>query len=346
MGLWRPLEPRPQTVAADAVRSALGGIFTGPDKVRQEAAKVAASLGIKEVGPVLMELAADTTRPPQVRVDTLRALETLQDSNLNKAREMALKDKEPRVRDEGRRLLARANPAEGLRELTRALEEGEVIERQGAFRTLGDLKADGVDALLARWLGKLLDKKLPPEVELDLLEAAAKHSSNQVKDLLTQFDRGRPKNDDLANYREALHGGEADNGRRLFFFKSEVSCLRCHKVDGQGGDVGPDLTGIGTRQQRDYLLESIVLPNKQIAKGFETVVLTLNNGKSVAGVLKGEDAREVRLMTAEGKLVVVPRKQIDDRQTGKSAMPEDVIKYLSKSELRDLVEFLASLKQK
>ncbi len=172
MGLWRPLEPRPQAIAADAVRSALGGIFTGPDKVRQEAAKLAATLGIKEVGPVLMELAADTTRPPQVRVDTLRALETLQDPNLNKAREMALQDKEPRVRDEGRRLLARANPAEGLRELTRALEEGEIIERQGAFRTLGDLKADGVDALLARWLGKLLDKKLPPEVELDLLEAA------------------------------------------------------------------------------------------------------------------------------------------------------------------------------
>ncbi len=71
----------------------------------------------------------------------------------------------------------------------------------------------------------------------------------------------------------------------------------------------------------------------------------MNNGKSVAGVLKGEDAQEVRLMTAEGKLVVVPRKQIDERQTGKSAMPEDVIKYLSKSELRDLVEFLASLKQ-
>jgi quinoprotein glucose dehydrogenase len=110
--------------------------------------------------------------------------------------------------------------------------------------------------------------------------------------------------------------------------------------------VGPDLTGIGTRQQRDYLLESIVLPNKQIAKGYDTVVLTLTNGKPVVGIVKSEDAKEVKLMTAEGKLIVVPQSQIDDRQKGKSPMPEDISKNLSKSDLRDLVEFLASLKQK
>ncbi len=55
--------------------------------------------------------------------------------------------------------------------------------------------------------------------------------------------------------------------------------MRCHKVNGIGGEVGPDLTGIGKKQQRDYLLESIVDPNKQIAKGYETVVITLTNGQ-------------------------------------------------------------------
>ncbi len=346
MGLWRPLEPRPEKIASDAVRPALGGIFTGPDKIRQEAAKLAAGLGIKEVGPLLMELVSDTTRPAQVRVDTLRALETLKDANLAKATDLALKDKEPRVRNEGRRLLVKVRPEEGLKELARALDEGEIVEKQGAFRTLGDLKAPDVDALLTTWMGQLVAGKLPPEMHLDLLESVAKHPSAELKDQLAKFNAARPKGDDLANYREALHGGDAENGRRIFFFKSEVSCLRCHKVEGQGGDVGPDLTGIGSKQQRDYLLESIVLPNKQIAKGFETVVLTLKSGKSVSGILKSEDENEVRLMTAEGKLLVVPQKQIDDRQKGKTAMPEDVSKYLSKSELRDLVEFLASLKQK
>jgi len=57
-----------------------------------------------------------------------------------------------------------------------------------------------------------------------------------------------------------------------------------------------------------------------------------------------EDARELRLMTAEGELLVVPKEQIDERDTGKSAMPEDLTKHLSRREIRDLVEFLAGLK--
>ena len=72
----------------------------------------------------------------------------------------------------------------------------------------------------------------------------------------------------------------------------------------------------------------------------------LTDGQTVTGILKSEDAKEVRLMTAEGKLVVVAKSDIDERQPGKSAMPEDIVKKLSKAELRDLVEFLAGLKEK
>jgi putative heme-binding domain-containing protein len=130
----------------------------------------------------------------------------------------------------------------------------------------------------------------------------------------------------------------------FYLHKAEVSCVRCHRVKGEGGEVGPDLTGVGTRQNREYLLESIVDPNRQIAKGFETVILELSNGQVVSGILKEENTTELRLMTAEGELVTVPRAQIEERQTGKSAMPQDTIKSLTKSEVRDLVEFLAGLK--
>ena len=110
--------------------------------------------------------------------------------------------------------------------------------------------------------------------------------------------------------------------------------------------MGPELKGIGAKQNRDYILESIVDPNKQIAKGYEGVLLVLNNGQTRTGILKGEDDKEIRLMTAEGKLVTVAKSDVDERHPGKSAMPEDMIKKLSKSELRDLVEFLAGLKEK
>jgi quinoprotein glucose dehydrogenase len=85
-------------------------------------------------------------------------------------------------------------------------------------------------------------------------------------------------------------------------------------------------------------------PSRQIAKGYETVVLGLRNGTIVSGVLKEENAREIRLITPEGQSLVVAKNEIEDRQTGKSAMPEDLIKHLTKKELRNLIEFLAGLK--
>ncbi len=74
MGVWRPLEARPPERAADAFRAQLGGIFSGPEKVRQAAVETAVKLGVKEVGPVLAETAADDKRPAQARVEALRAL--------------------------------------------------------------------------------------------------------------------------------------------------------------------------------------------------------------------------------------------------------------------------------
>jgi quinoprotein glucose dehydrogenase len=344
MGLWRPLPQRPANLAADALRESLGGVFAGTDKVRQEAAKAAAALGIKEVGPALARLAADVRATSASRVGALEALDKLNDSRIAAARDLALHDADPRVRVEGRRLLAKADPDAALAELARVLLKGEVVERQGAFAVLEGMKAPGAGPLLEAWLDQLLRGNVPPEVRLDLLDAAAAHREGRVAEKLARYEASRAKGDPLAAYREALAGGDAEAGRQIFFGKAEVSCLRCHKVRGEGGEVGPELAGIGGKQTREYLLESIVEPSKQIAKGFETVVVTLKNGTTQTGVLKGEDAKELRLMTAEGKLVRVPKDQIDERDAGKSAMPDDLTKHLTKSELRDLVEFLAGLK--
>lgn len=151
-------------------------------------------------------------------------------------------------------------------------------------------------------------------------------------------------NDPLAKYREALSGGSAARGRTIFFEKAEVSCVRCHKIEGNGGEVGPDLSKISSQQKRDYLLEAIVLPDKQIAKGFDTVVLALDSGKVVSGIVKEDTGKQLKLVTPEGQTIVVSKSQIEEQARGKSAMPEDVVQKLTKSELRDLVEFLAGLK--
>jgi quinoprotein glucose dehydrogenase len=344
-GLTQSFGERDSRIATEAIKQSLAGIFAGPNAVRQEAAKVAARLGIKEVGPILLALAADRARPSGIRIEALRALESLHDSsNIEKAMQEALKDADPRVRGEGRRLLAHVRPEQALPELVRVLDGASVIESQAAFAVLGEMKGSRVEAELAKWLDRLLAGQVAAEARLDLLEAAGQHPTPAIKAKLQRYEAMAPTDDSLGAYRDTLVGGDAEAGRRIFLTKAEVSCLRCHKVQGVGGDVGPDLTGVGSRQKRDYLLESLIVPNKQIAKGFDTLVLTLKNGKSRTGVLKSEDAREVRLMTPEGQLLVVPKDEIDERETGKSAMPDDLTKHLSRSEIRDLVEFLAGLK--
>src|SRR5262249_10035381 len=256
----------------------------------------------------------------------------------------ALKDADAQVRTQGRRMLAKLEPKAALEELRTTLDKGNTIDRQGALEILADLSEPGTDDVLEAWLDKLLARQVPAEVELDLLEAAAKHPTQGILQKLARHEESRPQNDHLAKWSEGLHGGNAEKGRKIFFENSEVSCLRCHKVQGTGGEVGPDLTGIGAKEKREYLLESIVEPDKQIAKGYDTVVLTLNDGKVKSGILKSEDKKEVRLMTPEGEIIVVPVAEIDTRARGPSAMPGDLMKHLSRRDLRDLVEFLSSLK--
>jgi quinoprotein glucose dehydrogenase len=70
----------------------------------------------------------------------------------------------------------------------------------------------------------------------------------------------------------------------------------------------------------------------------------MTNGQVHTGIIKAEDAKEVRLMTPEGQLLTLAKSKIEERNRGPSAMPADIIQHLTKSELRDLVEFLAELK--
>lgn len=345
VGLWRPLPPRKGETVARALRPVLGGIMAGPDKVRAAGAKLAARHGIKEVGPVLRDLVLDKARPTALRIEALAALSLLKDARLDEAARTAVKDADARLRHQARRVLLRkAKPDDAVRELTKVLAEGAIAERQGALGLLATLKVPAADALLAAQLDRLLANQTPPELRLDVLEAAQKRGTPALRDKLKRYERALSKSDPLAVYRVAQTGGDAEAGRRLFFEKTEVSCLRCHKINGNGGEVGPDLTGIGKKYQRDYLLESIVEPNRQIAKGYETLVLTLTNGQLKTGVLRSEDAKVVRLMTPEGQSLVVPKAQIDDRQRGPSAMPGDLVQKLSRTELRDLIEFLATLR--
>jgi len=349
-GLTQDIAPRPAEEAAAVLRGVLAKVFVGPAKVRQEAATVVGKLGIVESAPFLFTLLHDAKQSADARIEALRALEAIKSDHLSEAIQAAISSSDSKLRHAGRTVLLRVNPDELLKQLAAVLDKGDVRERQGAFALLAAMKSPAADQVLSQWVSKLLGGQAPPEIMLDLLEAAKERSKvtndpARLNAKLRQYEINRPKSDDLAAFREALAGGDAENGRRIFLTHAAAACQRCHKLDGEGGEVGPAVNGIGAKQKRDYLLESLVLPNKQIAKGYDSVLVTLLDGKAVSGVLRAEDAKQLTLITAEGQTIQIAKGDIDTRRPTKSAMPDDLAQKLSKSEIRDLVEFLAGLKE-
>lgn len=358
VGTAMTLPERPSADAAAAVKPVLAKLFVGSDEVRAAAVKVTARLGVKDVGPIMSALVADAKQPASVRAEALFALEAVKAKELAEATKAALSSPEPKLRAAARVVKAKADPTAAARELPTLLNDGKAtaIEKQMALGVMGELKeSKEIDAALAQWLDRYLAGEVPAELKLDVLEAAQARANAKklrlhapLREKLKAIDqaaRAAEKTDPLARNREALSGGDAAKGRAIFFNNAAVYCQRCHKLDGQGGEVGPEMNGIGARQTRDYLLEAITHPNARIAEGYQSVILNTLDGKTVTGVLRKKDDKAYTMVTADNKVIVVPRDDVDSEKPDKSAMPDDLHKKLSKRELRDVVEFLAGLKE-
>ena len=344
-GLWRPLPKRERHVAGTALQPKLVELLKSPSHaVKAAGIRAAGRLELQSATPRAAALVRDTTLPGFVRVEALKAMVALK-ANMTDTLQFALTDKDETVRKEASRLQAQLRPDNATAHLKTILERGSISEKQSAFATLGALtNSADADRILEEWLDKALAEEVPDELRLDVLDAANKRTTAPIRDKIRKFEAERPAEDNLRSYRECLVGGDAAEGKRIFFEKAEVYCLRCHKVNGDGGEVGPDLTGIGAKQSREYLLESIVLPNKQIAPNFESTVVTMKTGATYAGVVKSETATEIELNSPEDGLVKLKKPDIQTRERGPSAMPEELRQILTKQEMRHLVEYLANLK--
>lgn len=141
---------------------------------------------------------------------------------------------------------------------------------------------------------------------------------------------------------EVQKQGDAARGEAIFRRKDQA-CLKCHAIAGAGGQVGPDLTSIGASAPVDYLVESILLPNKIIKEGFHSLVVSTKAGKVFTGIKVRETQTELVLRDAEDREVMVPIKDIDERANGTSLMPEGLSDPLTRTELVDLIRFLSEL---
>ena len=140
--------------------------------------------------------------------------------------------------------------------------------------------------------------------------------------------------------------GDAARGRALFADAKGVACIKCHRLGGEGGEVGPDLAGVGIKYGRDHFVESILYPSVKILDGYKQTVVLTKSGDVKSGRFLGETADELTLMDAEGKRLAFRKGDLEGRKEAElSMMPDGLNAGLSLQDFADLVAFLESLKE-
>jgi putative heme-binding domain-containing protein len=139
--------------------------------------------------------------------------------------------------------------------------------------------------------------------------------------------------------------GNPERGRALFLNVDKTQCLKCHRLGDQGGRIGPDLTGVGGRFSRIYLIESILEPSRTIAPSYQTWMVILKDGRQISGIKIAETGLALTLGDNQGKLHELKKADIDEqRPVPQSTMPDGLEKRLTTAEFVDLIAFLASRK--
>ena len=344
-GLWRPIPMRDGAPARAALSESLESLLKEPvAAIQSEAIHAAKQLAIKDAAPTLVALASGNANPVSIRVEALKALASIDAQRLKPALDAAFASGDATLQAEAIQLEAELDPAAAIVKVKRQLGASEIPAQRSALNALGILKLPEADEIMASWLDRLNQKQVPRELALDVLEAAGKRSSREVLDRVQRFEAARPRENPFGPFAECLYGGDPAAGKKIFFERAEVFCSRCHQMNGEGGEAGPKLTGVGGRNPREYLLESIIFPNNKIATGWENVVVTMKDGRSYAGKVTKESETQLFLNSPEDGDLTLTKSNIKNRTRALSAMPDEFRQILTKQELRDLVEFLASSK--
>ncbi len=143
--------------------------------------------------------------------------------------------------------------------------------------------------------------------------------------------------------RDVQEKGDARRGEAVYR-RSALLCQTCHAISGGGGTIGPDLISIGASAPVDYLLDSLLEPNKKIKEGYHTTVVTTKSGEVVTGGLIRDADDEVVLRLADGREQTVTANAIAKKEiVPVSLMPPGLTASLRQDELVDLVRFMSEL---
>ncbi len=182
------------------------------------------------------------------------------------------------------------------------------------------------------------------EVQLELSDAIDSTHSQVLIDRFKKSSTPASSADSLkAAYAGSLLGGDPKKGSMIFWNHQAAQCIRCHSFDDYGGSAGPRINGVANRLTREQILESLIQPSVRIAPKFGIVTFQMKSGAKITGILQEEKSDGFVLKIGVRPDTTLGKSDVLKRIDAPSSMPP--MNYLlTKKEIRDVVSFLATLK--
>jgi putative heme-binding domain-containing protein len=230
-----------------------------------------------------------------------------------------------------------------------------VNQLRGADGATADAIHGRIDPLLGstsaalQLMQALGDETFPARVREAVVSRATQSETVEVRDL---FERFLPEERRIKRLGTVIRpeqilalAGDGERGRKVFFEASGVQCRNCHRIAGQGTEVGPDLDQIGKKYDRAQILDNILNPSRQMEPKYLTYLVETKRGQVHSGILVAKDAAKVVLKDVNNKLIEVHAGDVELMvPQQKSLMPDLLLRDLTAEQVADLTAFLSSLK--
>jgi putative heme-binding domain-containing protein len=181
------------------------------------------------------------------------------------------------------------------------------------------------------------------ESGLRLMNATGRRDETLARVLVQPASLNSQMKDITAFVAEVRTKGDAKRGAEIYQ-RPTLGCVACHSVNGQGGNIGPNLSALGSAQPIDFIVGAILEPQKEIKEGFTSISVTTKAGDEYQGYQVRETKEELVLRdTLQNKEVRLARATVQEKRQNGSVMPAGLADALTREEFRDLVRFLSEL---